>query len=213
MLIGFVAYEGMTLLDLVGAYDSLARLRTMGFMPELHWEVVAPESTVTDGSGMEIVADAAGTPLSGYDMIYVPGGMSTRHLMHDSSFLAWLSTAESCPLKVSVCTGALLLGAAGFLRGKKATTHPGAFHLLEPFCSEVLKKRLVDEGDVITAGSVTASIDLGLYMVSRIAGRVVASKIREQMDYRYVMSDSEIYVSRLPPPRRLPLATDRKKES
>jgi len=195
MLIAFIAYEGMTLLDLVGAYDPLARLRTMGFMPELHWEVVAPESTVTDGNGMEIVADAAGTPLTGYDMVYVPGGMSTRHLMHDAPFLTWLSTAASCPLKVSVCTGALLLGAAGFLRGKKATTHPGAFRLLEPFCSEVLKKRLVDEGDVITAGGVTASIDLGLYIVSRIAGQAIATKIREQMDYRFVMSHSEIHVS------------------
>ena len=86
-------------------------------------------------------------------------------------------------MKASICTGSLLLGAAGFLKGKKATTHPEAFGELRKYCSSVVDERIVDEGDVITAGGVSSSIDLGLYLCEKLAGRAVKEQIRRQIDY------------------------------
>jgi cyclohexyl-isocyanide hydratase len=84
-----------------------------------------------------------------------------------------------------VCTGSLLLGAAGFLRGKRATTHPAAFEALRPHCARVVDDRVVDEGDVVTARGVASSIDLGLRLCERLAGAEVRERIALQMDYPY----------------------------
>ncbi len=88
-------------------------------------------------------------------------------------------------LKASVCTGALLLGAAGFLKGKRATTHPNNFDELAPYCAEVVDERVVDEGDIVTARGVTSAIDLGLYLVERLASAAARARIAKQMDYPY----------------------------
>ncbi len=117
-------------------------------------------------------------------MVIVPGGYGSRTLVNDNAFITWLRTSEACRLKASVCTGSVLLGAAGFLKGKRATTHPSAFDELRPFCEEVVDKRVVDEGDVITARGVTSSIDLGLYLCEKFAGREVRERIAKQMDYQ-----------------------------
>ena len=85
---------------------------------------------------------------------------------------------------VAVCGGSLLLGAAGMLRTKKATTHPGLSAPLQHLAREVSPDRIVDEGTVITAGGVTSAIDLGLYLCEKIAGKDVREKIWKQMDYR-----------------------------
>jgi cyclohexyl-isocyanide hydratase len=104
-------------------------------------------------------------------------------LVDDAGFIAWLKTSAPCELKPSVCTGSLLLGAAGFLEGRRATTHPNAFRELERFCAKVVDQRVVDEGDVVTAGGVTSAIDLGLHLVERFVGREGGERIRRQMDY------------------------------
>jgi cyclohexyl-isocyanide hydratase len=79
----------------------------------------------------------------------------------------------------------LLLGAAGFLRQKRATTHPGALKELEQYCPAVVRERVVDEGDTITAGGVSASLDAGLHVVQRLAGPAARARIAVQMDYPY----------------------------
>ena len=95
------------------------------------------------------------------------------------------------PLKASVCTGALLLGAAGFLAGKSATTHPSALRELEPYCGEVRTDRVVDAGGVVTAGGVTAGIDLGLHLVRRLAGTEACRRIARQMDYPHLADHAD----------------------
>ncbi|MFO7742512.1 MAG: DJ-1/PfpI family protein [Anaerolineae bacterium] len=182
--IAFVIYDGMTALDFVGAYDPLTRLRTMGFMPDLSWQICALTEEVTDQSGLRFVPTQVQEPLGEYDLVLIPGGFGSRDLIDDAAFIEWLRSAAPCRLKASVCTGSLLLGAAGFLRGKKATTHPRAFDELRLFCSSVVHRRIVDEGDVITAGGVTASIDLGLYLCGRLTSRETEERIRKQIDYR-----------------------------
>jgi cyclohexyl-isocyanide hydratase len=187
MKAGFVVFDRLTSLDFIGFYDPVTRLRSMGILEDFEWRLCALSPQVTDDRGLRIQAEAPGTPLDGYDMLFVPGGFGTRELRHDDDFLGWLRTAAPVPLKVSVCTGALLLGAAGFLRGRRATTHPSVYRELEPYCAEVVRERVVDEGDVITAGGVSASIDLGLHLVEKLAGAQARERIAAQMDYPYRM--------------------------
>jgi transcriptional regulator GlxA family with amidase domain len=183
MKIAFVIYNGMTSLDFIGIYDPLTRLKTMGFVPDLKWEICAHTEEVTDSTGLRMLPTKVREPLGAYDMMVVPGGFGSRKLVFDSDFIAWLKTANSCPLKVSVCTGSLLLGATGFLQGKKATTHPAALEMLSKYTKAIEKQRIVDEGDVITAGGVASSIDLGLYLCEKLVGSQAREKIRRAMDY------------------------------
>ena len=185
MKTAFVLFNQMTSLDLIGVYDPLTRLRSMGIMPDFEWDLCALTPAVRDDRGLAMLPSVVGGALAGYDMLVVPGGFGTRTLMRDHEFMAWFGGAAPVPRKVSVCTGALLLGSAGFLRGMRATTHPNAFHELAPFCDAVLDQRIVDEGAAITARGVTAAIDLGLYLVRKLAGGDAYERIRRQMDYPY----------------------------
>jgi len=185
MKVAFVIFEHMTALDFVGVYDALTRLKTMRFMDDFEWDVCAPTAEVTDFSGLRVAATRVGGSLAEYDWLVVPGGFGSRRLAKDADFIAWLQTAADCRLKASVCTGSILLGAAGFLKGKRATTHPTSFDELRPYCEQVVDERIVDEGDVITARGVTSAIDLGLYLCEKVAGSEVRERIATQMDYPY----------------------------
>jgi cyclohexyl-isocyanide hydratase len=181
----FVVFDRMTSLDFVGFYDPFTRLKSMKILDNLEWRICATAPGVTDDRGLRIEADSVAEALDSYDVLFVPGGFGTRALQHDRAFVDWLKTAGGASLKVSVCTGALLLGAAGFLRGRRATTHPGAYRELEPYCGSVVRDRVVDEGDVVTAGGVSSAIDAGLHIVQRLAGADARARIATQMDYPY----------------------------
>jgi cyclohexyl-isocyanide hydratase len=185
MKAAFVVFDGMTALDFIGFYDPVTRLKSMRIMPDFEWRLCSATKRVADDRGLRLGPDVANEPLQGYDMLFVPGGFATRQLQRDTAFVDWLKTGASIPLKVSVCTGALLLGAAGFLHGRRATTHPGALKELAPYCRTVVSDRVVDEGSVITAGGVSASIDLGLHVVQRLSGTEARERIAKQMDYPY----------------------------
>jgi len=184
MKIAFVIYDGMTLLDFAGVYDPLTRLKTMGFLDSLQWDVCALTEKVRSTEGAVLVPDRVDNPLADYDYVIVPGGDGIRDLMQDEAFLHWITVASESTTMAAVCGGSLVLGAAGILRTKRATTHPNLAGALKHFAREVVPDRIVDEGTVITAGGVTSSIDLGLYLCEKIAGREVREKIRKQMDYR-----------------------------
>lgn len=183
MRAAFILFDKMTSLDLVGVYDPLTRLKSMNLMPDFSWDICARTPAVSDDRGLTFQASVVDQPLSGYDLLIVPGGFGTRPLQYDRAFVRWLKTADPVPLKASVCTGSLLLGAAGFLKQKRATTHPAAVEELRPYCDNISDKRVVDDGDIVTAGGVTAAIDLGLYLVERLAGRPIRARIAKQMDY------------------------------
>lgn len=187
MKIAFVLFDGLTFLDFAGFYDVINRLNFFEATKGTTWETCAMTDQVTDESGLTLKVDRVKPNLSEYDLVFIPGGMGTRKLRYDEAFVGWLKQAESVPLKVSVCTGSLLLGAAGFLSGKKATTHPRAYNLLEPYVTEVIQKRIVKDGNVITAGGVATSIDLGIYVVGLLAGQEAAANVKLQIDYPYEM--------------------------
>lgn len=188
MKAALIVFDRMTYLDFVGFYDPLTRLKSMNLVPDFEWTICSNRKQVADDRrvpGLAMLAESVLESLDGYDLVFVPGGMGTRTLQHDREFIDWLKTAASVKLKVSVCTGALLLGAAGFLRGRRATTHPSALKELEPYCESVVTDRIVDEGDVVTGSGVSTSIDLGLHMVERIAGPEARDRAARQMCYPY----------------------------
>lgn len=112
----FVIFHHMTAMDFIGAYDPFTRLKSMGLMPSFEWDICALTADVDDDKGLHIAPTVVGQPLSRYDLIIVPGGRGTRTLQHDKVFIDWLRSSEPVRLKASVCTGSLLLGAAGFLK-------------------------------------------------------------------------------------------------
>lgn len=183
MKISFIIFDGVTWLDFIGVYDAVSRLKSMGYMEELSWEICSMNKTASDNFGLTIIADKTGEPLYSYDAIVVPGGHGTRTLIHDVHFLNWLRTARDVKYKLSVCTGSLLLGAAGFLENKKATTNFLEYETLKPYCGEVIKERVVVDGDIITAGAVSSSLDLGLYLCEKWAGAEASRAIQQRMDY------------------------------
>ena len=184
MKIAYVLFEELTSLDFVGFYDPIQRLRSQGYVPDLETTVCALTPTVRDNFGLEIKAAAVAPDLSAFDLIFLPGGFGTRALQTDPTMMEWLATAADVPYKVSVCTGSLLLGAAGFLRGRRATTHFNEYDALRPYCAEVVKQEVVvADGDVITAGAVASSLPLGLYVCERLAGAEAAEQVRRSMAY------------------------------
>lgn len=185
MNVAFILFNGLTVQDFVGIYEPLTRLRSMNLLPECRWRICGWTDVVSDDRGLRLLVDEVRPSLKQFNMIIVPGGIGTRALMNEPEFLEWLRSTSLTALKVSVCTGSLLLGAAGFLTGKRATTHPGAVEELAPLCGEVTLDRIVDEGDVITAGGVTAGIDLGLHLVERVAGPEARHCVARQIDYPY----------------------------
>jgi cyclohexyl-isocyanide hydratase len=183
MKAAFVIFDQMTSLDFVGVFDPLGRLKTMGFVPDFDWSICALTPYIKDDRGLTFMADSICQSLEGFDLLIVPGGYGTRRLLADEHFLRWLKTGQNIPLKASVCTGALLFGALGILHNRRATTHPTAINDLREYCGNVCLERIVDDGDIISAGGVTASIDLGLHLVERIAGASARQQIAKQMDY------------------------------
>lgn len=192
--IALVAFEGMTLLDLVGPLDALSRIATMGFDATTTCEVVAmtrpagarelDPPVVWSAWGAELVTARYRPSLDAFDVLVVPGGPGTRSLENDAEAIAWLATFPANRLTASVCTGALLLGAAGRLRGKRATTHHRMMADLERFGAVAVAERVVDEGQLITAGGVTSGIELGLHLVKRLAGDEAHAAVAAQMEVR-----------------------------
>ncbi|MBI4271146.1 MAG: DJ-1/PfpI family protein, partial [Candidatus Rokubacteria bacterium] len=183
--IAFLVFPRLTVLDLVGGYDALRRVATMSIDPEVTHRIVGTEPEIEDETGLVVKPDGVYEDLARFDLLYVPGGLGARSLMDDARLLEYLRTWGTTRPVASVCTGALLLGRAGYLRGKRATTHHRALDLLRPLCREVVSdRRIVDEGQVVTAGGVASALDLGLNQGARFWGADARVKIDAQMEYR-----------------------------
>jgi transcriptional regulator GlxA family with amidase domain len=185
MKMAFILFDQVTALDFVGFYEAVTWIGILNAKENVAWDFCANQEEITDDRGLTIKVNRVNPDLSEYDLLFVPGGLSTRKLRFDTEFIGWLQTARDVEYKISVCTGALLLGAAGFLNGRKATTNPSAYDLLTPYCKEVVKTRIVRDGNVFTGGGVSASIDLGLYVVESLTSPEVAQQIQQKMDYPY----------------------------
>ncbi len=183
MKVCFVLFDKITLLDFIGIYDPLSRIQSKKLMDDFSWDLVAMTPEIKDSFGLTIKVDKVLPDLGAYDMVIIPGGFGTRPLQFDTPFVNWIKTANAESYKVSVCTGSLLLGAAGWLEGKVATTNFGAYDLLDRWCDQVVAKRIVQDGKIITAGAVATSLDVGLYICNQLVGAEKTEIIRKSMDY------------------------------
>jgi putative intracellular protease/amidase len=179
--IAVLIYEGVTVLDAIGPYDVLARL------PDAHVRFVGLEkgSVRSDNGALGLVTDHALEDVPAPDVMVIPGGSAgTMRAAGDEKILSWVRGAhETSTWTTSVCTGALILGAAGVLQGKKATTHWAAKDMLQTFGAQYAGVRFVREGKVITAAGVSAGIDMALYLAGEIAGPEIAQAIQLMLEY------------------------------
>lgn len=183
MNLAYIIFNGITWLDLVGLYEPVSKLKSRNYLPDLKWDICCHTDIAKDIFGFSVNPTKINKPLNKYDAIIVPGGIGTRQLQYDQDFLEWIRTGTDCKYKISICTGSLILGAAGFLKGKKATTNFQEYEALKPYCMEVMTERIVDDHNTITAGAVSSSIDLGLYLCRLWAGDEAAQDIRRRIDY------------------------------
>lgn len=183
--IAFLVFPRLTFLDFVGGYDSLRRVATMGIDPAVSHRIIGTDPQIVDESGLLMKPEAVYEDLAAFDLLYVPGGVGTRALLNDTRLIGYLKSWGTERPLASVCTGALLLGRAGYLAGRRATTHHRAYDLLRPYCREVVTdRRIVDEGQVVTAGGVASALDLGLYLVEKFWSAGAREEIAAQMEYR-----------------------------
>ena len=180
MQIAILLFEGFTALDAVGPYEVLSRLPDA----EVRFVAAEPGPTVTETGSLSLVAEGSLADAQAPEIVLVPGGFGTRALLDDDELLGWIrSVHETSRWTTSVCTGSLLLGAAGVLRGLKATSHWAALDRLAEFGAEPTSERVVEEGKVITAAGVSAGIDMALRLASHVAGEDVAKAIQLGIEY------------------------------
>jgi cyclohexyl-isocyanide hydratase len=177
--VGSLLFEGLDQIDLTGPFEVLSRLPNASH--RIYGKTAEP---VRDLKGLRIAPDAALADAPPLDILHVPGGRGQEALMEDEAVLGWLRAQSAGAKKVlSVCTGALILGAAGLLRGRRATTHWASFHLLPWFGAIPVDERVVVDGDFIFAAGVTAGIDGALRLAAEVRGAPVAQRI--QLDIAY----------------------------
>jgi cyclohexyl-isocyanide hydratase len=177
--IGMLLFPRMTQLDLTGPFEVFTRLPDAQVL--LLSKTLEP---IEADSGMRLLPYAMLRDCPQLDVICVPGGPGVNALMEDAEVLDWLRRqAEQARYVSSVCTGSLVLGAAGLLRGKKATSHWNARDMLPAFGAVPTEGRVVRDGNLFTGGGVTAGIDFALTMVAQLAGAQVARAIQLQIEY------------------------------
>ncbi|KVQ08974.1 dimethylglycine dehydrogenase [Burkholderia ubonensis] len=177
--IGFLVFPGVQQLDLTGPHDVLASLPDTA--AHLVWKTREP---VASSSGLALTPGHTFADCPPLDVICIPGGTGITNLLSDRETIDFVRERSAAARYVtSVCTGALLLGAAGLLRGRRATTH-WAFHaLLEPLGAVPVRERVVRDGNLFTGGGVTAGIDFALTIAAELAGDEEAQAIQLELEY------------------------------
>jgi transcriptional regulator GlxA family with amidase domain len=180
MKTAILIFDGLTALDAVGPYEVLRSVPG--------WEVEFVAETAgekrTDSGSLGIVADRTLAEVSAADIVLVPGGRGNRQLLNDEPVLSWLREIDRrTRWTTSVCTGSLVLGAAGLLEGKRATGHWLYLDPLRAYGAEPVGGRYVEDGKIVTAAGVSAGIDMALHLVGREAGPKVAQGIQLAIEY------------------------------
>jgi cyclohexyl-isocyanide hydratase len=179
LIIGMLLFPGMTQLDLTGPFEVLARL------PGCRVEIVAKQAgpIVTD-KGLVITAERDFASAPQYDLIAVPGGPGTDEAILDPQTVSFVrNQAAGARFILGICTGSLLLGAAGLLEGRRSGGHWQARDLLTQFGAIVSDDRMTVDGNIYTAGGVTSGIDIALRVAAVIAGDEFAQQLQLQIEY------------------------------
>jgi len=179
MIIGMVVFPNLTQLDLTGPYEVFGRLLTTKVL--LIAESLQP---IKSDNGLLLTPDTSFDSSPQVDILFVPGGRGIFEAMQNQKLISFLQLqAVNAKYITSVCTGSLVLAAAGLLNGYKATTHWLSLHLLKLFDIEVIEERVVIDRNRITGGGVTAGIDFGLFVVAKLFGENAAKETQLMMEY------------------------------
>jgi len=180
MEIAVALFEQVTALDAIGPYEVLQRLpdAEVCFVGHRTGEVR------TDNGFLGLTVDRTFDEVPHPDILLVPGGVGTRALVHDAAILDWIRAAhETSRFTTSVCTGSLLLAAAGVLDGLSATTHFSARQLLAKYGAKPSEDRVVIEGKVITAAGVSSGIDMALHLAERLTDATTSKALQLMIEY------------------------------
>jgi cyclohexyl-isocyanide hydratase len=179
LTIGGLIYPNMDQCDFTGPFEALARVPNSNFIT-----IWKDKNPVRDFAGMRLMADTTIDEAPQLDVLLVPGGYGQETLMHDAAVISFIrKQAAGARFVFSVCTGALLCGAAGLLQGKRATTHWTAMEVLPYFGATPVNERVVIDEKLVSAGGVTAGIDGSLVIVSLLRGETVAQELQLYMAY------------------------------
>ncbi len=194
--VGILIFDNVEVLDFAGPFEVFSRTRTVSGPESRRSEDSAPFHVFTVAKSKDPVSATGGLIVVPHhdfadapriDLLVVPGGFGTRPLLNDEETLDWIRrTAAAARQVTSVCTGSLLLGKAGLLEGKRATTHWAALDLLESLGTgaEVQRElRVVDDG-IITSAGVASGIDMAFYVVERLCGQDIADETARYIEYR-----------------------------
>ncbi|WP_268800612.1 DJ-1/PfpI family protein [Pseudomonas huanghezhanensis] len=177
--IGILMFPKVQQLDLTGPFDVFAT--APGVTVHLVWKALEP---VMSSTGLLMMPTRTFQSCPPLDVICVPGGVGIDALMEDAETLDFLNyQAKHARYVTSVCTGALVLGAAGLLKGRRATTHWASHDLLESFGAIPIKERVVRDGNLMTGGGVTAGIDFALTLLGELFGEEKAQLVQLQLEY------------------------------
>ena len=180
MQIAILIFDGLTALDAIGPYEVLSRVP--GAEVRFVGKQQGPKRTDTGGWAWKPILRSASSPDP--EVVLIPGGAGSRPLMEDPEVLDWVRAVHGgSTWTTSVCTGALVLGAAGILDGKRATTHWAFLDRLAQLGAEPVAERVVEDGKVVTAAGVSAGIDMALTLAGRLAGDQVAQAIQLGIEY------------------------------
>src|SRR5215475_13713014 len=180
MQIACFVFDGITALDIVGPYEVLQRLPDA----DLRFVGKARGEVRTDNKFLALVADHALDEITMPDVVVVPGGFATRALEHDEETLDWIRTVDHATTwTTSVCTGSMLLAAAGLLDGKLATTHWASLPRLAEYGAIPTGQRVVEQGKYVTAAGVSSGIDMALHLAATIAGEDFAQCVQLGIEY------------------------------
>jgi transcriptional regulator GlxA family with amidase domain len=177
--ITFLFYDGMTALDAIGPHEILSRL------PEVSIQRVALQAgPINTSSGLILTADHAFTDVTHTDVLCMPGASNATTLHQYPELLEWIKALhKTTTWTTSVCTGSLILGAAGLLKNIKATTHWAVMDRLATWGAIPTSKRVVEDGKLITAAGVSAGLDMALILAEKLAGKTVAETLQLVLEY------------------------------
>ena len=177
--IGSLLFEGVDQIDLTGPFEVLSRIPNSTY--RIYGKTAEP---VRDIKGLRLTPDATLAEAPPLDVLHVPGGFGQQALMEDAEVLGWISRQAAGACRIfSVCTGALICGAAGLLKGRRATTHWASFHLLPFFGATPVNQRVVVDGSFVFAAGITAGIDGALRLAAELRGDDAARAIQLYMVY------------------------------
>jgi len=179
MKIAFLIFENFTALDIIGPYEVLSKVPNS----EIYFASLKP-GFYSDGKVLKIEAKYSLNDITNPEVIVIPGGFGIDSLLNNREILTWIQNAHKTSLwTTSVCSGALLLAAAGLLKNCKATTHWNRKEQLKEYGVNVVNERYVKDGKIITSAGVSAGIDMALYLVSLLVNEKFAQVIQLSMEY------------------------------